>query len=86
MYKLNVPKNVEYGIVLIITLLFIPWGIYFNKPQEQENIYKQSYRLLSSQPLLWGLLVIAIGYFSIVKPSISIMLMLFMLSSIMSVQ
>ena len=86
MYKLAVPKNVEIAIVVVLALLMTPWGIYFNKRSTEENAYKQMFALLNDQPLIWGILVLSIGYFSIVKPSLAIMLSLLLVMSAVASQ
>jgi hypothetical protein len=86
MYKLAVPKNVEIVVVVALALFMTPWGIYFNKRSTEENAYKQIFSLLNEEPLIWGLLVLSIAYFSIVKPSLAIMLSLLLVTSAVASQ
>ena len=89
MYKipqLKVSSDIELTIVVVITLLLLPWGIYLNSERSQENLYKKIYDFIIYQPLLWGLWVVTIAYFSIVKPSISIMLTTLLYTVMVSVQ
>tara|TARA_A100001015_G_scaffold167532_2_gene186248 strand:- start:784 stop:1035 length:252 start_codon:yes stop_codon:yes gene_type:complete len=66
----------EVIVVIVLTLFLLPWGIYANRPDVEENLYINIAKFLSNQPLVWGLWTLAIGYCSIHHPSVAIMLSL----------